>query len=128
MRAMTHTPGFLMLENHEAILSVLACSYIFGLNFGWLYQASKAEKTNYIESLTVSKVQGASWLLATDLTCEEEQRNFLITIKVCHLPWASHREKGSQVSTPLPEANPFDAELQRGPGPQKTVCTDLPHR
>lgn len=115
-----------MLGNHEAVLSVLACSYIFGLNFGWLYQVSKAERTNYVESLTVSKVQGAGWRLAIDLTCEEEQRDFLITIRACHLPWVSHRGKGSQASTPLPGVDPFDAELQRSPGPQKTVCTDLP--
>lgn len=115
-----------MLENHEAVLSVLACSYIFGLNFGWLYQVSKAERTNYVESLTVSKVQGAGWPLATDLTREEEQRGFLVTVRACHLPRVSHREKGSQASARLPGANPFDAVLQRRPGPQKTVCTDLP--
>lgn len=99
---MTHTPGLLMLEDQEDVLSVLACCYIVGFNVGWLYQASKVEKTNYIESLTASEVQGASWLFATDLTCEEEQRSFLVTIKVCQLPWASHREKGSQVSIPRP--------------------------
>ena len=31
---MTGTPGLLMLENHEDVLSVLACSYISGLNLG----------------------------------------------------------------------------------------------
>lgn len=107
---MTGTPGLLMLENHEDVLSVLACSYISGLNFEWLYQASKAERTNHTESLTGSKVQGVSWLFATDLTREEEQRSFLLTVKVCHLPWVSHREKGGQASAWLPGVNPFDAE------------------
>lgn len=123
---MANTPGLLMLGNHEKVLSALACSYIFGLNFGWLYLASKAERTNYVKSLTVSEVQGASWLFAIDLTCEEEQRSFLITIKACHRPWASHREKGSQASAPLPGANPCDAGSWKSPLPQKTVCNDPP--
>lgn len=124
---MTSTPGLLMLEIHEDVLSVLASSYIFGLNFGWLYQVLKAERTNYVESLTVNEVQGASWLFATDSTCEEEQRSILFTFKVCHLPWVSRRKKGSQASTLLPGANPSDAELLRSPGPQEAACTDLPH-
>lgn len=95
---MTCTPGPLMLENHEGVLSVLACSYISGLNLGW---ALKVERTHHIESLTVSEVQGASWLCATDLTREEEQRSFLITIKVCHVLWASHRGK---VARPQPHS------------------------
>lgn len=115
-----------MLEIHEDVLSVLAGSYIFGLNFGWLYQVSKAERTNYVESLTVNEVQGASWLFATHSTCEEEHGSVLFTFKVCDLPWVSHREKGSQASTLLPGATPFDAELQRSSGSQETVCTDLP--
>ena len=106
---MTSTPGLLMLENHEDLCQrwpeVTFLAYI------WVaYQESEAERTNHVESLTVSKVQSSSWLFATDLTCEEEQRSFFFTIKVHHLPWVSHREKGSQASTPLSGKNPFDAD------------------
>lgn len=75
----------------------------------------------------MSETQGAGWLLATGSPCEEEQRGFLVTLTAPHLLWGSLREKGSQASTLLPGVNPFDAEFQRSPGPQKTVCTDLPH-
>jgi len=56
--ATTGTPELLMLEELEDALSVLASGYISGLNLGWLYQASKVERTYHIESLTVSEVQG----------------------------------------------------------------------
>lgn len=62
----------------------------------------KVERTHHIESLTVSEVQGAGWLVAMDLTREEEQRSAFITIKVCPVLQASYRGKGSQASAPLP--------------------------
>ena len=57
------------------------------LAYVWVaYQASKAERTNHAERLTVSEVQGSIWPFATDSTRGEEQRSSRLTIKVCHVP------------------------------------------
>lgn len=84
-----------------------ACSYISGWNFGWLYQASKAERKNHVERdrrFDRKQGLGASWLFAMNLTHEEEQRSFLVTIRLSSNCLGRPAER--KVARPPPWTNP----------------------
>lgn len=106
-----------------------AATFLAGILGGFIKPQRQKEQIMLRETgaLTSELSPSACWLYAVDLTCEEQQRRFLVTVKLCHLSWASHREQGSQASTLIPGAKLFDAELQRSLVPQKMLYNNLPH-